>query len=160
MRLVVFVEEKVSAFIMVIQYFQGSNQGNILPAVPGYPFDPSTMIKDNDWIIEYDMEIAGVFAHKMRARKEELAPDFIFDNGYASWNGYTPNDIKAAAKEKMAMLELARTDKRRYMTEIKSWTENRLKRLADEGWRKAKRYWQQHNYSKRINCHCERSEAI
>ncbi len=108
------------------------------PQCAGISFDPSTMIKDNDWIIEYDMEIAGVFAHKMRARKEELAPDFIFDNGYASWNGYTPNDIKAAAKEKMAMLELARTDKRKYMTEIKSWTENRLKRLADEGWRKAK----------------------
>lgn len=109
------------------------------PQCSGVSFNQATMIRDNDWIIEYDMEIAGVFAHQIRTKKEDITPDYIFDNGYASWNGYTPNDTKAAAKEKMAILELARTDKRRYMAEIKSWTENRLKRLAGEGWRKAKK---------------------
>ena len=108
------------------------------PECSGIDFNPSTMVKDNNWVIEYDLDVARMFANQMRIKKEDITSDFIFDNNYATWNGYTPNDLKSSAKEKTELLELAKIDKRRYLSEIKNWTENRLKRLSEEGWRKAK----------------------
>lgn len=108
------------------------------PECSGIDFNSSTMIKDNGWVIEYDLDVARMFANQLKIKKEDITPAFIFDSGYATWNGYTPNDIKAAAKEKMELLELAKLDKRRYLSEIKNWTENRLKKLSEEGWRKAR----------------------
>lgn len=108
------------------------------PECSGVDFNPLTMIKDNDWVIEYDLDVARMFTNQLKVKKEDITPDFIFDSGFATWNGYTPNDLKAAAKEKTVLLELAKLDMRKYLSEIKNWTESRLKRLSEEGWRKAK----------------------
>ena len=106
-------------------------------------FDGNTMIEDNGWIIEYDMEIAKVFASNIGVDAKEITPEFLFDKGYCTWNGYTPFDQENRAREKMELLKLAREDRKRYIEEFKGWTERRLKRLSSEGWRKAKRAYQE-----------------
>lgn len=102
-------------------------------------FNPETMISDNGWIIEYDMEIANNFAGKIGFAPGEVTPEILFDNGYSSWNGYSPNDQEDKAKEKAELLSLAGEDRKRYIEEFKLWTEKRLRRLSDDGWRKAKK---------------------
>ena len=100
--------------------------------------DHSTMLEDNGWVIEFDIEGARLFAHEFPAEPEKVTPEFIFDNGFCTWVGYTPTDQKDSLKEKAAIIELAKTDKKRYFNEMKDWSIGRVKRLADEGWRKAK----------------------
>lgn len=100
-------------------------------------FDGASMLKDNGWIIEYEIEGARLFAREFGVPPEEVTPEFIFDNGYCSWVGYTPSDRFDSFEEKKAILELAKTDRRRYFEELKSWSINRVRRLSEEGWRKA-----------------------
>ena len=102
-------------------------------------FDPESMVRDNGWIIEYDMEIANGFAGKMGFVTGEVTPEIIFDNGFSSWNGYSPNDQEDKAKEKTELLSMASGDRKRYIEEFKTWTEKRLKRLSESGWRKARK---------------------
>lgn len=102
-------------------------------------FDPETMMEDNGWIIEYDMEIANNLASRVGLAHGQVTPEILFDNGYSSWNGYSPNDQEDKAKEKAELISLAGEDRRRYIEEFKVWTSMRLKRLSEEGWRKAKK---------------------
>ncbi len=45
--------------------------------------------------------------------------------------------FRSSFEEKKKILDLAKTDRRRYFEEIKNWSNNRVKRLSNEGWRKA-----------------------
>jgi hypothetical protein len=100
------------------------------------PFDPSTMIADNGWILEFDMEIANFMLQKA-APGGRVTPEFIFDEGYCTWRGVTPTDHIDSVRERNALLQLAQTDRKRYFEEFKNWSINRMERLAREGWRKA-----------------------
>ena len=99
-------------------------------------FDDESMVKDNGWIIDYEIEGARMFAGEMDVVPEKITPEFIFDSGYCSWVGYTPSDRTDSFEEKKKILDLAKTDRRRYFDEIKNWSNNRVKRLSNEGWRK------------------------
>ncbi len=99
-------------------------------------FDPGTMIDDNGWILDYDMDIARFMAQKI-ARTEALTPEFIFDEGYCTWRGVYPNDHIDSAREREDLAKLAKTDPRRYFQEMRNWSNQRMERLAREGWRKA-----------------------
>lgn len=136
------------------RYASIHNDGSILPeeiirnlycpkCATSITLDTTTMVEDNGWIIEYDMEIAKVFASQLGVDANEITPEFLFDKGYCTWNGYTPFDQEERAREKMELLRLAREDSRRYIEEFKGWTEKRLKRLSSEGWRKAKKAYQE-----------------
>jgi len=98
-------------------------------------YNPETMIRDNDWIIEYDMEIAYFMKQKLPGA--ELTPDFLFDQGYCTWRGVYPNDHVDSLREREELVNLARTDRKKYLEEFKSWGVRRMQRLAREGWRKA-----------------------
>jgi len=98
-------------------------------------FDSATMLRDNGWIIEYDMEIVHFMRQKLPAA--DLSPEFIFDEGYCTWRGVYPTDDHDAAKERDALIALAKTDRKRYFEEFKKWGIQRMERLAREGWRKA-----------------------
>lgn len=102
-------------------------------------FDPDTMVADNGWIIEYDMDIARFQAHKMPSRKDEITPEFIFDEGYCTWRGIYPADHIDSVVERGEILELAKINPRKYLEEMKQWATSRMERLAREGWRKAAR---------------------
>ncbi len=49
----------------------------------------------------------------------------------------TPTDHIDSVKEREAIVQIAKTDRKRYFEAIKSWGNSRMERLAREGWRKA-----------------------
>ena len=100
-------------------------------------FDKETMLEDNGWIIEFEVEGARLFAKDMGVSEDEITPEFIFDSGYCTWVGYTPSDRTDSFDEKKAIIDLAKTDRARYFEELKNWSINRVNKLSDEGWRKA-----------------------
>ncbi len=104
---------------------------------PAVGFNPGSMIADNGWIIEYDMDIAR-FAGRNISREEALSPEFIFDEGYCTWRGLYPNDHIDSANERNQLAKLAKSDPRRYFDELRKWGNARMERLAREGWRKAR----------------------
>jgi hypothetical protein len=103
---------------------------------PGTTYNPSTMIADNGWIIEFDMDVARFMLQK-KAPARVVTPEFIFDEGYCTWRGVTPSDHIDSVRERNGLLQLAQTDRKRYFEEFKNWSNNRMERLAREGWRKA-----------------------
>lgn len=102
----------------------------------GVRHDPSTMLADNGWIIGFDMDVARFMLSKV-APIGRVTPEFVFDEGYCTWRGVTPSDHIDSVRERDALAQLARTDRRRYFEEIKVWAHTRMDRLAREGWRKA-----------------------
>ncbi|NOX19945.1 MAG: hypothetical protein GXO99_01600 [Nitrospirae bacterium] len=101
-------------------------------------FNSQKMIADNGWVIEYDMEVARFSALKSpHLLKEELTPEFIFDEGFATWRGIYPGDHVDSAREREEITRLAKIDPKAYIERIKTWGIERMERLRKEGWRKA-----------------------
>jgi len=98
--------------------------------------NPSSTLADNGWLIGFDMDVARFMLQKV-APAEQVTPEFIFDEGYCTWRGVTPTDHIDSVKERDALAQLAKTDRKRYFEEIRNWGNNRMERLAQEGWRKA-----------------------
>jgi hypothetical protein len=99
-------------------------------------FDPGSMLSDNGWTIEYDMDLARFMMQKI-ASPGEISPEFLFDEGYCTWKGVYPNDHIDSVKEREELVKLAKTDPKRYFDEFRTWGIKRMERLAQEGWRKA-----------------------
>lgn len=98
--------------------------------------DPASMLADNGWIIAYDMDVARFMLQKS-APAHQITPGYLFDEGYCTWRGVTPSDHIDSVREREQLFQLAKTDRKRYFEEIKAWGNNRMERLAREGWRKA-----------------------
>lgn len=98
-------------------------------------FNAENMLRDNDWIIEYDMDVARFMAHKLSGA--EITPEYLFDQGYCTWRGVYPTDHIDSVKEREELVKLAKINPRKYLDEIKKWGIDRMERLAQEGWRKA-----------------------
>lgn len=99
------------------------------------PHDPATMVNDNGWIIEFDMDIARFMGKNIPFA--EITPDMLFDEGYCTWRGVYPTDHIDSVTERSEILKLAKTDPKRYFQEIKKWGIERMQKLAADGWRKA-----------------------
>jgi hypothetical protein len=99
-------------------------------------YDPASMLNDNNWIIRYDMDIAR-FAMRKKSPDSPVTPEFIFDEGFCTWRGVYPGDHIDSANERNELLQLAKTDRKRYFEEFKTWGIRRMERLAQAGWRKA-----------------------
>jgi len=99
-------------------------------------YNASTMVLDNDWIIEYNMEVARFMLQKI-SPISPVTPELVFDEGYCTWRGVTPTDPVDSAREREEILKLAKTDPKRYFEELKTWGITRMERLARAGWRKA-----------------------
>lgn len=100
-------------------------------------FDASSMIADNGWVIDYDMEIAS-FAAASKLPRRGITPEVLFDEGYCTWKGVYPGDVEDSAAEKTELLKICSEDRQKYILEFKKWAIGRMGRLAQEGWRKAK----------------------
>jgi hypothetical protein len=98
-------------------------------------YDEETMISDNGWIIQYDMDVVRFMEHKLPAVC--ATPGYLFDEGYCTWDGVYPTDRADSIREREELVELAKTDKKKYIERFKTWGINRMDRLAREGWRKA-----------------------
>ncbi len=100
-------------------------------------YDTGSMVRDNGWIIKYDMDVVNFMRQKLPAG--EATPDFIFDEGYCTWNGVYPTDREDSVKERGELVQLSKINRKKYLEEFKSWGVSRMERLAREGWRKADR---------------------
>lgn len=101
-------------------------------------FNEETMIKDNNWIIEYDMELAQFLAaSKLQISPDMVNPGYVFDTGYATWQEMYPGEQKDILEERKGIMELLKTDSTEYLKRINSWNIARVERLKEDGWRKA-----------------------
>jgi hypothetical protein len=101
--------------------------------------DYVSMIKDNGWIIRYDMDIVRLYRHKLPLIvTENLLPDTLFDNGFATWRGVYPGDHIDSKEERQALAKLAKKDPKKYFKDITTWSIKRMERLRKDGWRKAR----------------------
>lgn len=98
--------------------------------------DAGSMVSDNGWVITYNMEVAKFMGQ--RSIHSPITPNMLFDEGYCTWNGMYPGDHIDSVKERGMILALAKTDPKEYLKQLKTWANERMGRLQNEGWRKAK----------------------
>ncbi len=104
----------------------------------GVDLNPETMLMDNGWIIEYDMDLARFLAvSKLMVDPESVRPGYIFDNGYACWQEMYPGEQQDVLEERKEILALQKENPTLYLQEISSWNIARIERLKEAGWRKA-----------------------
>jgi hypothetical protein len=103
---------------------------------PAVAFSEETMLGDNGWVIEYDMEVANLMAGRLPGHAA-VTPEFLFDKGYCTWRGIYPTDLTDSLKEREGLKELSRVNPKEYFSEFRKWAVGRMERLAAEGWRKA-----------------------
>lgn len=100
--------------------------------------NPATMLGDNGWIIEYDMELARFQATaKLTMDPDYVQPGYLFDSGYACWLEMYPGEKEEISAERTEILALQKKNPTHYLQEISSWNIARIERLKDAGWRKA-----------------------
>ncbi len=93
---------------------------------------------DNDWVLELDMDVLRIHAASMGIVPQEVTAAWVFDQGYATWVGITPDDTERRNQEREEIQKLAKTDIRAYYEAMKEWGLNREKKFLEEGWRKMK----------------------
>ncbi|TLN24217.1 hypothetical protein FDZ71_02100 [bacterium] len=96
-----------------------------------------SMVLDNGWVLELDEDIIKAFAPRMRMEYDEVSAEKVFDGGYVSWVGMTPEDNRTRAKERQILLEKFADDKREQFEALKRWAIAREKQFVAQGWRKA-----------------------
>ncbi len=101
-------------------------------------FDETTMLDDNGWVIEYDIELAQDLAmKKLMIDPSQVVPAFIFDNDYARWQEMYPGEQKDIKVEKEEIVKLLAEDQKKYLMAIHSWNVSRIEQLKEAGWRRA-----------------------
>ena len=105
---------------------------------PGATHDHQTMLNDNGWVIEYDLELARFLAAaKLQLPPDDVDPAFLFDQGYATWQEMYPGEQQDILAKRREIMEVLRTDSREYLQQISRWNIARVASLKDAGWRKA-----------------------
>ena len=103
-------------------------------------YNEATMLSDNGWTIEYDMILAKMLiAQKLVMDPDQVVPEFIFDQGYASWLEMYPGERDEIKEERENIIALMRQDQKKYLQTIQRWNIDRIERLKKAGWRKAQR---------------------
>lgn len=93
---------------------------------------------DNGWILVLDMDIIKSHASTFGISADQLTAVWVFDRGYVTWVGVTPDDTQARNREREEIQTLAKTDLYAYIQAMKEWGVQREKRFISEGWRKMK----------------------
>lgn len=101
-------------------------------------FDAETMVEDCGWIMEYDLEGAQ-FLLKQRGITVEVTPEFLFDEGYLSWQGFTPHDLEVNAALHRRLEPLIKENLPLYMKTLKEEWLAYVREVKAAGWRKAQR---------------------
>lgn len=99
-------------------------------------FDPESMVADCGWIMEYDMDGARFYFIK-GGLSPDLTPEIIFDEGYLTWQGFSPKDHEIRAELKERLAPLIREDLSVYLQSLKTEWLAHVDRLKAEGWRRA-----------------------
>jgi len=97
--------------------------------------DPSR-VWDNGWILELDIDIVRSYAATFGLGRDSITAEWVFDSGYATWVGITPDETERRNRERDELQHLAKTDVLAYIEAMKNWGIAREKRFSEEGWRK------------------------
>jgi hypothetical protein len=104
----------------------------------GSPAEGDSRVWDNGWVLELNMDVIRARAPIMEISPDRVRADWVFDQGFVTWVGYTPDDAKHRNRERAEILKLAPTDFQAYLKAMKEWGISREKRLREQGWRKAR----------------------
>jgi hypothetical protein len=96
----------------------------------------SDKIWDNGWLLELNMEAIRQYSSTFGMSTSEITAEWIFDRGYVTWVGITPDDTERRNRERDEIQELAKTDVLAYIKAMKEWGKEREQRFSKEGWRK------------------------
>lgn len=91
---------------------------------------------DNGWVLELNMDFVRTRAPIMGISPDDVTAEWVFDEGYATWVGITPDDSQRRNRERSEIQEIAKTDLLAYIEAMKDWGLSREKRFIKEGWRK------------------------
>lgn len=97
---------------------------------------PDTMLQDCGWVLEFDVERAQAF-FALRGIKRQATPEFIFDEGYLSWQGLAPGDQEVNTRLHQRLAPLIDQDLALYLKSLRSEWVAHVARLKATGWRKA-----------------------
>jgi hypothetical protein len=98
--------------------------------------DRNDRVWDNGWVLELDMDVLRAHANSMGISPQAVTAAWVFDQGYATWVGITPDDTETRNQQRDEIRKLAKTDLRAYYEAMKEWGLNREKKFMEEGWRK------------------------
>ena len=99
-------------------------------------WDETAMLEDCGWVLEYDVERAQTY-FDLRGLKKRATPEFLFDEGYLSWQGLAPGDHEVNARLHRSLAPLIEQDLNLYLKSLKAeWTAH-VAGLKAAGWRKA-----------------------
>jgi hypothetical protein len=99
--------------------------------------DCRTMVMDNGWVLELDGEVMEVYAPRMGMGHDNVTAERVFDSGFVTWVGMTPEDNRTRARERMIIQEKFADDKLGQFEAMKRWAIAREKEFSAQGWRKA-----------------------
>jgi len=95
-------------------------------------------VMDNGWVLELNMDIIGSHSSTFGMDAGSITADWIFDSGYVTWVGITPDDTERRNREREDIQQLAKSDVLAYIKAMKEWGIEREQRFSREGWRKMK----------------------
>jgi len=98
--------------------------------------EDDTMLQDCGWVLEYDLERAQAF-FALRGIKSRATPEFIFDEGYLSWQGLAPGDQEINTRLHQRLAPLIEQDLARYIKSLRTEWLDHVAQLKAAGWRKA-----------------------
>lgn len=99
-------------------------------------WNPETMTEDGGWILEYDIEGAQ-FLLWNKGILAEVTPDYLFEQGYCSWNGLTPHDLAIRTRLHAQLAPLFQQNRLAYIQAVKDTMLRHVQELKEAGWRKA-----------------------
>lgn len=102
----------------------------------GVDKDADNRVWDNGWVLEFDMEELRLHAPTMDISPEAVTAEWVFDNGFATWAGITPDDAERRNRERAEILRLSKIHMSAYLEVMKRWGKERERRFQEEGWRK------------------------
>ncbi len=104
----------------------------------GVNWDAACMVEDCGWVLEYDMDGARFFMTQ-RGLAGELSPEFLFDEGYLTWQGFSPLDHEVNSELHQRLAPMIQEDMQGYLKALKSQWLDYVAGLKATGWRKAQR---------------------
>jgi hypothetical protein len=93
-------------------------------------------IIDNGWVLVLNMDHIRQYSSTFGMTPGDLSANWVFDHGYVTWVGITPNDSETRNLERAQILELAKIDMIAYLRAMKNWGRGREERFSQQGWRK------------------------
>jgi hypothetical protein len=99
-------------------------------------WDGAAMLRDCGWILEYDISGAQALLQQ-RGVRGAATPEFLFDEGYLSWQGLSPGDLQVNTELHRRLAPLIEEDLARYLESMKGAWLKHVGELKAAGWRKA-----------------------